>query len=224
MKRILFLVIVSIAATVLLNAQHQWQQLSDISTREIAAKFKSPPSEYGIILWWGWDGPMTDTVIKRDLDKIKAMGFRGVMLEAGYGMSAKYLSPQWFALVKIAVGEAKKRGMCVWIEDEGKYPSGFAGGKFSNERHDLKMQGLIVTEKIEARGGDTITRKLASYIMSAVAFNNDDKTSKIIDVSSGELNWHVPDGNWQIIIAGHRFRSSVTRSVNNPARGKDTTA
>jgi alpha-L-rhamnosidase len=224
MKRILFLVIVSIVTTVRLNAQHQWQQLSDISTREIAAKFKSPPSEYGIILWWGWDGPMTDTVIKRDLDKIKAMGFRGVMLEAGYGMSAKYLSPQWFALVKIAVGEAKKRGMCVWIEDEGKYPSGFAGGKFSNERPDLKMQGLIVTEKIEARGGDTITRKLASYIMSAVAFNNDDKTSKIIDVSSGELNWHVPDGNWQIVIAGHRFRSSVTRSVNNPARGKDTTA
>lgn len=224
MKKLLFLIAASIIANIFLYAQQPWQQISNLGTRNIAASFQSPPAEYGIILWWGWDGPMTDTVIKRDLDKIKAMGFRGVMLEAGYGMSAKYLSPEWFALVKIAVGEAKKRGMCVWIEDEGKYPSGFAGGKFSNERPDLKMQGLVVTEKIEARGGDTITRKLASYVMSAVAFNNDDKTSKIIDVSSGELNWHVPDGNWQIIIAGHRFRSSVTRSVNNPARGKDTTA
>lgn len=144
MKKILFLLIVSIVANIFLNAQQPWQQFSDISTKEISGNFKSPPSEYGMILWWGWDGPMTDTVIKRDLDRIKAMGFRGVMVEAGYGMTAKYLSPEWFALVKIAVGEAKTRGMRVWIEDEGKYPSGFAGGKFSNERPDLKMQGLGV--------------------------------------------------------------------------------
>ena len=151
MKKLLFLIAASIIANIFLCAQQPWQQISNLGTRDIAASFKSPPAEYGIILWWGWDGPMTYTVIKRDLDKIKAMGFRGVMIEAGYDMSAKYLSPEWFALVKIAVGEAKKRGMCVWIEDEGKYPSGFAGGKFSNERPDLKMQGLVVTEKIEAR-------------------------------------------------------------------------
>ncbi len=106
-----------------------------------------------MILWWGWDGPMSDTVIRRDLDRIKAMGFTGVMVEAGYGMKAKYLSPEWFSLVKVAVDEAKARGMKVWIEDEGKYPSGFAGGKFSNERPDLKMQGLVVTERIDAKPG-----------------------------------------------------------------------
>ncbi|MDO9340007.1 MAG: glycosyl hydrolase [Bacteroidales bacterium] len=224
MKKILFSMIVSIVANIFLNAQQPWQQFSDISTKEIAGNFKSPPSEYGMILWWGWDGPMTDTVIKRDLDRIKAMGFRGVMVEAGYGMTAKYLSPEWFALVKIAVGEAKTRGMRVWIEDEGKYPSGFAGGKFSNERPDLKMQGLIVTERIDATGGESISKKLPYYTLSAVAFNNDDKSSKIIDVNSGELNWQVPDGSWRIFLAENRFRSSVTRSVNNPARGKDTTA
>ena len=224
MKKLLFLIAASITTNIFLCAQQPWQQISNLGTRDIAASFKSPPAEYGIIVWWGWDGPMSDTVIKRDLDKIKTMGFRGAMIEAGYGMSAKYLSPEWFALVKIAVDEAKKRGMCVWIEDEGKYPSGFAGGKFSSERPDLKMQGLVVTEKIDANGGEIISRKLPNYIISAAAFNNQDKTSKIIDVSSGELIWHVPEGNWQIFLAGHRFRSSVTRSVNNPTRGKDTTA
>lgn len=224
MKKISFLIIVTIIANIHLNAQRPWQQFSDIGTREIAANFKSPPSEYGMILWWGWDGPMTDTVIKRDLDRIKEMGFRGVMVEAGYGMTAKYLSPEWFTLVKIAVEEAKTRGMRVWIEDEGKYPSGFAGGKFSNERPDLKMQGLVVTERIDAKGGESISKKLPYYTISAAAFNNDDKTSRIFDVSSGELNWQVPEGNWRIFLVGSRFRSSVTRSVNNPARGKDTTA
>jgi len=120
-KKSSFILIISIATTIFLNAQHPWQVISENGTRDIAKNFKYPPVKYGIILWWGWDGPMSDTVIKRDLDKIKTMGFRGAMIEAGYGMSAKYLSPEWFALVKIAVDEAKKRGMCVWIEDEGKY-------------------------------------------------------------------------------------------------------
>jgi hypothetical protein len=207
-----------------LNAQLAWQHFSDITLKEISSYFQSPPPEYGMILWWGWDGPMTDTVIKRDLDRIQAMGFNGVMVEAGYGMTAKYLSPEWFSLVKVAVDEAKIRNMRVWIEDEGKYPSGFAGGKFSNERPDLKMQGLVVTEKIDPKSGETVSRKLPYYSLSAVAFNTDDKISKIIDVSSGELNWKVPEGNWRIYLAGYQFRSSVTRSVNNPSRGKDTTA
>lgn len=224
MKKLLFLIIASINTAVPLYAQQSWQQINDHAIKEIAANFKTPPPQYGMILWWGWDGPMTDTVIKRDLDRIKAMGFRGVMIEAGYGMTAKYLSPEWFAMVKVAVGEAKKRDMIVWIEDEGKYPSGFSGGKFSNERPDLKMQGLVVTERIDLTSGETVNKRLPYYALSAVAFDNDSKTSKIIDISTGELNWKAPEGSWKIFIAGNRFRSSVTRSVNNPTRGKDTTA
>lgn len=224
MKKLLLIILASIITAVSLYSQQPWQKISDSGIKEIAANFKSPPSAFGMILWWGWDGPMTDTVIRRDLDRIKAMGFRGVMVEAGYGMTAKYLSPEWFALVKIAVDEANKRGMKVWIEDEGKYPSGFAGGKFSNERPDLKMQGLVVTDRIDAKPGESVSIKLPWYALSAVAFNSTDKTSKILDITSGELNWNVPDGSWRIFIAGHRFRSSVTRSVNNPSRGKDTTA
>jgi hypothetical protein len=205
-------------------AQQPWQNISDPGIKEIKILFKTPPPEYGIILWWGWDGPMSDTVIRRDLDRIKAMGFRGVMIEAGYGMTAKYLSPEWFAMVKIAVDEAKKKDMRVWIEDEGKYPSGFAGGKFSRERPDLKMQGLVVTEKMDAKAGDTIIKSLPYYVVSAAAYNEADKTSRILDVTDGKLKWQVPDGNWKIFLAGHRFRSSQTRSVNNPTRGKDTTA
>ncbi len=224
MKRLLSLIFASLISVLALFAQQSLRKITEPALKDIIAGFEIPPPQYGMILWWGWDGPMSDTVIKRDLDRIKAQGFTGIMIEAGYGMTAKYLSPEWFALVKTAVGEAKKRSMIVWIEDEGKYPSGFAGGKFSNERPDLKMQGLVVTEKINAVAGQVISRKIPAYTLSAAAFNSDTKNTEIIDISSGELNWKVPDGNWQIFLAGHRFRSSVTRSVNNPTRGKDTTA
>src|SRR4030042_734648 len=103
--------------------------------------------------------------------------------------------------VKIAVDEAKKRGMIVWIEDEGKYPSGFAGGKFSNERPDLKMQGLVVTERIDAKSGIRVYAKMPYYALSAVAYNNTDKTSRVIDISSGVLDWSAPEGDWRIFVA-----------------------
>jgi hypothetical protein len=218
MKKIFLLLILSITTVSGLISQHPWQTFSELSIKELSSRFKDPPVEYGMILWWGWDGHMSDTVIKRDLDRIKAMGFRGVMLEAGYGMTTKYLSTEWFEMVKIAVNEAKKRGMIVWIEDEGKYPSGFAGGRFSNERPDLKMQGLVVTERIDAKSGIRVYAKMPHYALSAVAWNNADKTSRVIDISSGMLDWTAPEGDWRIFVAGNRFRSSQTRSVNNPTR------
>jgi hypothetical protein len=223
MKRLLVALFLS-AFALNIFSQQMSMQFSDKNIRDIRKEFQSPPAEYGLILWWGWDGPVTDTVIKRDLDRIKAMGFSGVMIEAGYGMTAKYLSPEWFRLVKTGVAEAKKRGMKVWIEDEGKYPSGFAGGKFSTERPDLKMQGLVVLERIDIKEGETVERKTLPGTLSAVAYNTSGNSLKMPDISSGHISWPSTPGNWKIITAGSRFRSSVTRSVNNPSRGKDTTA
>ena len=207
------------------NAQDRlWQQITDPSAGEVAANFLTPPVEYGLTQWWGWDGPMDETVIKRDLDAFKARGVKIVTIEPGYDMPAAYLSPGWFELVKIAVGQAKQRDMRVWIVDEGKYPSGFAGGKFSRERPDLLMQALVAAERITPKNGETITRKLAPETIGAVAVNQTDQTNQIVDVKSGTLNWTTPAaGNWQILLIQHQFKSSDTRSVNNPTRGKDTT-
>ena len=68
MKNLMLFIFVCLSGDLLLNAQQSWQKFSDLSIKTIAENFKSPPPEYGMILWWGWDGPMTDTVIKRDLD------------------------------------------------------------------------------------------------------------------------------------------------------------
>jgi hypothetical protein len=85
MKTILISAILFIIVQSPLEAQHSWQQISNSGMKKIAENFKNPPPEYGMILWWGWDGQMSDTVIRRDLDRIKVQGFRGVMIEAGNG-------------------------------------------------------------------------------------------------------------------------------------------
>jgi hypothetical protein len=206
-----------------LQAQYSWQKLSDPSIQQVKASFQTPPSYHSNSVTWGWNGPMTREVIARDLDSLNRLGFRCVTIEAGYKMPAEYLSDGWFKLVKIAVEEAKKRDMHIWIIDEGKYPSGFAGGKFSKETPDLRMQGLVVYERINASGGQTISKKVTAPVVSAVAVNLADSSSKIVPVQSGEINWTAPQGNWQILLVQPQFKTAVTRAANNPTQGKDTT-
>jgi hypothetical protein len=224
MRKLLTIPFLSILTIITANAQRPWQKFNDAGLKEIAAHFLNPPPENGLVLWWGWDGPVNEEVIRRDLDKIQSFGFRQVMIEAGYGMAAPYLSPGWFELVKIATEQARLRGMRVWVEDEGKYPSGFAGGKFSSERPDLRMQGLVITEKIDAADGQVVSRKLMPGTLSAVAVCMDNNLIQQLNVGSGELLWTAPSGKWQVLLAGHEFRTSQTRSVNNPTRGKDVSA
>src|ERR1035438_2082730 len=70
-----------------------WQQHHPRTASEFAPRFLAPPAEYSPTLWWGWDGPITERVITRDLDGFLARGVRAVTIEPGYKMdNAPYLS------------------------------------------------------------------------------------------------------------------------------------
>ena len=105
--------------------------------------FKNPPVETCNHVILGWDGEINKQVIEADLDAIQQKGFRNVIIEPGYHMGTEYLSWQWFRNVSMMAEAVQRRGMRMWIIDEGKYPSGMAGGKFSKERPDLCMQALV---------------------------------------------------------------------------------
>lgn len=205
-------------------AQHPWQTIQPVSVAAAASHFADPPPEYGPTVTWGWDSA-SPAGLAHDLDLIRARGFRSATIEAGFGMPARYLSPEWFALVKGAVLEAKKRGLRIWIIDEGKYPSGFAGGKFSAERPDLRMRALLVTERLPVPAGTTLDRALAEGEVGAAAVNLADSTSAPIPIAGGRVRWTAPAGRWEVWVAGHRFRTSATRWVDNPVRNaKDSKA
>ncbi len=203
------------------DVKRPWQIFNDTGVNEIASNFQSPPVEYSMTFYWGWDGEMTEEVIARDLDAFRARGVHIVTLESGYDMGSPYLSEGWLNLVKRTVELAREKNMRVWIVDEGKYPSGFAGGKFTTDAPDLMMKALVIADRIELVKGDTILRKLPEDIVSAVAVNLLDSTNQILDVGLGELQWTAPEGKWEILLIKHDFRSSPTRAVNNPTRGKD---
>ena len=206
------------------NVFHK-ESLSSVSNPtagEVATRFKNPPPQYSLSFYWGWDGKVTEEVIARDLDEFRSNNVSVVTIEPGYDMDSPYLSKGWFEKAETAVRLAKERNMCVYLVDEGKYPSGFAGGKISEEVPEFTMKALIVAEKINISKGESLSRDLSPEILSAAAYNKVDSTTHILDIGNGRLNWTAPAGDWEILLVKSDFRSSSTRSVNNPERSKNT--
>ena len=153
-------------------AQRPWQQITVPSVRDVAANFKTPPREYGAIQpFMGWNGPDAKermAAIVQDLDRLSANGVFVVNMSPGRG-EPKYLSPEHMDQVKFVVQEAAKRGMKLWIQDEYDYPSGFAGGKISEQYPQLTMQALDADIRISVMPGQTLTMPTPPDTLGALA-------------------------------------------------------
>lgn len=217
---LLSIILISLLLQLSAPAQNARQTVSDLKT--LAIGFKTPDASFGPSILWGWDGTMTKEVISRDLDRFKSLNIRSLNIEAGYDLPSPYLSEGYFELIKFAVEQAKQRGMVIWMIDESKYPSGFAGGKFSKERPDLRMQGLDIYKRIDLASGENYSAEIPPAVLSAIAVNKENGQNRLLKIEQAKLNWTAPEGNWQILLVRHKFRTSVTRAGNNPSHGKDT--
>jgi hypothetical protein len=212
-----FLCVVGLAAQ-----ERPWQKLSNPTAAELARNFAAPPSAYSSQVTWGWNGVMTREVIARDLDRLLSMNIHAAWVEPGRNPEAPYLSPAYFENVKIAVEEAGKRDMHLWFDDDGGYPSGFAGGKFTVERPDLDMKALASADQVPVEAGQVFSRPLDKNTICAVALNLDSGAAQLIEAKSGQIEWTAPTtGRWAVALPKWAFRSGVTKSANNKSGAKD---
>lgn len=133
-------------ASVMLCAAQQkaWQGIHKPKVSELERTYAAPSNDYANHVILGLQGNINHQVICSNLDSIKAHGFTNVIIEPGYRMPYEYLSKGYFSMMVDIMKQVKARGMKMWIIDEGKYPSGFAGGLFSKLRPDLRMQALTL--------------------------------------------------------------------------------
>lgn len=202
-------------------AEQPWQKIQMPTSTEVAERWTNPPSEYGPEPYYGMGGAMDMTVVRRDLDRMKLLGYRAVTVQYGFGAPFAYLSPEYFAFFKRFVEEAKRRDMRVWIVDDAGYPSGFAGGRFSAERPELRMQALVAAETVSVNGGERFERALKPETVAITATRLDGAKTEQIAFANGAVSWTAPAGLWTVTVVEHRFSTSPTRSDTNTKRVKD---
>jgi hypothetical protein len=202
-------------------AQQPWQMIQMPTAAQVARIWNAPPPEYGPEPYYGLNGAVDETVIRRDLDRMKTLGYQAVTVQAGYDMPFAYLSQEYFIFFRTFVEEAKKRNMRVWIVDDAGYPSGFAGGKFTELKPELRMQALVVAQKIPAVTGDPLKLAVGPATVTVTGINADDGSTVTIPVTDNTINWTAPAGHWTMMVVEHQFKTSPTRSDTNKNRVKD---
>ena len=204
-----------------LLAQRPWQQITVPAVRDAAANFKTPPREYGAIHWAIWGGELTKERIVSEFDSLQANGVYIVNFGPSQHMTPKYFSQEHLALIKFGVEEAAKRGMKVWIADEGSYPSGFGGGLISKEYPQLAMQGIVADTHISVAPGQTLSIPAPPDTLGAFFVDPATSTAKVVPIVDGRIKWipPAPTANGpvrplDVVIVRHVYRSSPTRYIN----------
>ena len=117
--------------------------------------FESPEPEHTACPFWFWNGDMQPNEIIRQIGLMFDKGIRSFVIHARVGLTVPYLSDTWFERCELALGEAARLGMKVWLYDEDNWPSGYAGGRVLARNPDFVAQHLALEQRYLG-GGQTL--------------------------------------------------------------------
>jgi hypothetical protein len=118
-----------------------------VDSQRLRNTFAQPPREYATAPLWVWNDRLTEEQIANTMRDLAGQGVRQVFVHPRPGLMTPYLSDEWFNLWKVALREAERLDMNVWIYDENSYPSGFAGGLVPKAMPESRGMGLGIEEK-----------------------------------------------------------------------------
>lgn len=163
--------------------------------------FASPPREFSSGPLWVWNDLLTEEQIRSTLRDFAGQKVKQVWVHPRPGLMTPYLSEDWFKLWKIALDEAKRLDMNVWIYDENSYPSGFAGGWVPELMPESRGRGLHFREAKQPPQWEDKTLRVFSLA-----------NGKAEDVSKQAKAGESPGGERFLV-------ANVERSGNSPWHG-----
>lgn len=171
---------------------------SAVDSAHVKKLFQNPPRDYSTGPLWVWNDLLTDEQIRSTLRDLAKQKVKQVWVHPRPGLMTPYLSDQWFHLWEVALDEAKRLDMNVWIYDENSYPSGFAGGWVPELMPESRGRGLKWTESKSPPSWET--NLLAVFLLQDGTTEN--ITAK---VKAGEA-----------LGEGRYLAASVQRAKNSP--------
>ena len=100
------------------------------SVDEVLERFSRGEMDgYGTAEIFTWNDRMDEESIRTAFDTLASQGVKETFFFPSFGITSEYLSEDYFHEFELALAEAKRRGMKLWLYDEYSWPSGFAGGK-----------------------------------------------------------------------------------------------
>jgi hypothetical protein len=106
--------------------------------------FNNPSAEYRGTPFWAWNTRLEARQLASQIAVFKRMGMGGFHIHARTGLNTPYLGDKFMDFVRLSLEEAQAHEMQVWLYDEDRWPSGFAGGMVTREPQ-FRAQHLLLT-------------------------------------------------------------------------------
>lgn len=198
MNRNLLVSLVSLAFAV--------SSFAGVDSAAVKKLFVKPPPQYSTAPLWVWNDQLTEAQVRGTMRDLAGQQVKQVFVHPRPGLMTPYLSPEWFRLWKVALDEAAKLDMLVWIYDENSYPSGFAGGWVPELMPEARGRGLIFSESKSAP-------KWASNTLGVFRLDAGGASATKAEDVSGRIKAgeSLPDGRYLV--------ATMKRAANSPWNG-----
>jgi hypothetical protein len=110
------------------------------------AAFQFPDARNRMAPFWFWNCAMAPERVRRQVRQMAEAGCGGFFIHPRQGLTLPYLSDEWFERITLAVEEASRYGLQVWLYDEYPYPSGIAGGLVTANHPEFRARTLEGSE------------------------------------------------------------------------------
>ncbi len=140
---------------------------------------QTPPAEFTLIPFWFWNDDLDAAELRRQIADFQAHGVDGFLIHPRVGLPRKlgWMSDELLHFYDIAIDEAARRGMQVFLYDEGMYPSGSSAGQVVAENPTYQCRCLA---KIELVDGEEPQLTDGQNLVAVVARHNGQRIA-IID-------------------------------------------
>jgi hypothetical protein len=125
----------------------------------ILEDFKNPNPIYRNAPFWSWNDKLDACELERQINEFSQKGYGGYFVHSRVGLVTGYLSPEWMHMVRVCAEKAKSTGTYIWLYDEDKWPSGYAGGEVSKNK-EFRSRALVLLKKNEITENDTIIQEI----------------------------------------------------------------
>jgi hypothetical protein len=172
-----------------------------VESARMKALFKNPPREFSTGPLWVWNDMLTEQQIRDTMRDLAGQKVKQVWVHPRPGLMTPYLSKDWFRLWKVALNEAERLDMNVWIYDENSYPSGFAGGWVPELMPESRGRGLAFRET-------KVAPKWSDDLVGVYRLDGDTSENITAKIKAGEA-----------LLEGRYLVAAEVRAGNSPWHG-----
>ncbi|MGH9453343.1 MAG: glycosyl hydrolase [Terriglobia bacterium] len=157
--------------------------------------------------FWMVHGDETEEQLREFMAVIYRFGFEGVTLHP-YDYRGFLEENNWKSW-RIIVDAARKLGLTVWEQDDKNYPCGYAAGRIVVKDRKLARWEITLGHQESVHGPKHLTLNIRDvlpsqqHLVAVVAAGPGNKFEDLTDsVSNGQLQWSIPEGDWEIFTHG----------------------